>query len=759
MPTKQSPTGAVILAALIWGAGSAAPAAAAPGADPAPRVYGSWQTFTTRDGLPHDRVLALLASGHRVWAGTAGGLARLEHGSWTSWTEPDGLPVPTVTAIAVDPRTRDVWLGTWGGGLVRFTGGRFDQFSQLNSGLAGDLVFAVAVTGDRIWAATNGGLSSFDVTGDSWDLHFERRTDTQETAIMGLSLEGGRLYAAAWCGGLIEVEPGLRQSQWSLLAAPAIASTAGAAPREDTTLGVAAVPGSLWWATQESLLRRDATGQWDVRRLPAAGTAGGFVNCLGAAEDGTVCLGTNDGLKQLVDWPTATWATYDRLGSGPQGLVTLSRNRETLDARATSSGLPDDRVHCIAFQGDDMWVGTAGGAARATGRARLTDLPAPPATAAAQPSASEPGDLDAIRIGVITPRARAINVPGKPTGGTPEQVRFDSMAVDLAIEQANARGGYRGRIPFALGLGPQGWFRGWGWTTAEDDFPQLAQQPDIVGMVAYVGSASRVTSAVVLRTEIPLVNFAPTPATVDELANPWIFRCRGEEPQRHRLLLDHIFDHLGCARLGVLRDTGALDQAPVEWWIGEAAARGQAVVADLRCDPGDERFDAVLRALQDSGADVVLTWSDAPRSAAILRAMRRAGMNQVFIGSHAIMSEEFAALAGTEPGAVLAVCPPARRTDHAAAARFADDYLQRFRRPPRPDAFGVYQAANHLMEAINIGGPDREAVRRALTEMGRDVEGERHWDQALEPGQAVFGRLQEGGWVLYTASDLGLVGP
>ena len=98
--------------------------------------------------------------------------------------------------------------------------------------------------------------------------------------------------------------------------------------------------------------------------------------------------------------------------------------------------------------------------------------------------------------------------------------------------------------------------------------------------------------------------------------------------------------------------------------------------------------DAVV-AKMAGGADVVLTWSDAPRSAAIQRAMRRAGMSQVFIGSHEIMSDEFAALAGSEPGSVLALCPPARRMDHAAAARFADDYMQRFKRPPRPGGRGI----------------------------------------------------------------------
>jgi hypothetical protein len=196
MLTAKPPTGAFILAAWISWSGPA-PCPAAPGDEPAPApaVYGTWQTFTTADGLPHDRVLAVTALGNKVWVGTAGGLAHFEDGSWTSWTEQDGLPAPAISAVALDPRTGDVWLGTWGAGLVRFSGGRFDQFSQLNSGLAGDLVFAAVVAGGRVWAATNGGLSAYDVAGDTWELHLERRLDTGDTAITGLCVDGPRLYA------------------------------------------------------------------------------------------------------------------------------------------------------------------------------------------------------------------------------------------------------------------------------------------------------------------------------------------------------------------------------------------------------------------------------------------------------------------------------------------------------------------------------------------------------------------------------------
>src|SRR3972149_1067551 len=64
-----------------------------------------------------------------------------------------------VSAIAVDEDTREVWVGTLGDGLFRCSGGRCDRLDQLNSGLAGNVVFDVAVARGRTWAATNGGLS------------------------------------------------------------------------------------------------------------------------------------------------------------------------------------------------------------------------------------------------------------------------------------------------------------------------------------------------------------------------------------------------------------------------------------------------------------------------------------------------------------------------------------------------------------------------------------------------------------------------
>ena len=60
--------------------------------------------------------------------------------------------------LALDKRTHDLWIATMGG-LSRYSAGRFDTFTQLNSGLANDVVYGVAVQGDFVWVATAAGAA------------------------------------------------------------------------------------------------------------------------------------------------------------------------------------------------------------------------------------------------------------------------------------------------------------------------------------------------------------------------------------------------------------------------------------------------------------------------------------------------------------------------------------------------------------------------------------------------------------------------
>ena len=170
-----------------------------------PFVYTEWQTFYAQaGGLPNDHIFALRSDGDTLWVGTEGGLARYKDGRWKSWTEEDGLPFNVVSAIAVSEKTGDVWIGLFGAGLARFSGGRFDHFHQLNSGLVNDVVYGVTVLDDAVWVATTAGMSTLNTVTGEWEIFTEKNAPMEEIWCYSVDARDGKVYAAVWGGCILE---------------------------------------------------------------------------------------------------------------------------------------------------------------------------------------------------------------------------------------------------------------------------------------------------------------------------------------------------------------------------------------------------------------------------------------------------------------------------------------------------------------------------------------------------------------------------
>lgn len=135
----------------------------------------------------------------RVWFGTEGGISMLDGQKWRQWTHADGLGAPNtrtlrhspntglgtrsrhdlsvlvqgeesynpsyVFAVHVDPDD-NVWAGTWGGGVARYDGQRWTNYTVAD-GLAGNIVYSIAQEANgTFWFGTNAGLSRYD--GERW---------------------------------------------------------------------------------------------------------------------------------------------------------------------------------------------------------------------------------------------------------------------------------------------------------------------------------------------------------------------------------------------------------------------------------------------------------------------------------------------------------------------------------------------------------------------------------------------------------------
>lgn len=134
-----------------------------------------------------------------VWVGTEGGVNMFDGKSWHVWTHENGLGAANErnlkfsTNTGLGTRTRHdlsvlvggeesynpnyvfcvkisrddtVWVGTWGGGVSFYNGSIWQNLTSKN-GLAGDIVYSIAIDYEgNYWFGTNKGLSVYN--GKEW---------------------------------------------------------------------------------------------------------------------------------------------------------------------------------------------------------------------------------------------------------------------------------------------------------------------------------------------------------------------------------------------------------------------------------------------------------------------------------------------------------------------------------------------------------------------------------------------------------------
>ncbi len=167
-----------------------------------------WTTYNvenTGGGLPNRWVYSIEEGRDgAIWMATEEGLARFRDGKWKNWKHSDGLGAPFeqvrdairftndpgkasqhharnkeeqglqnvnvaynpnyIISLAVDS-DGTVWCGTWGGGLARFDGKKWRNFTTAD-GLPANHVFMLHIDGEgQLWAGTNQGLARLNRDG------------------------------------------------------------------------------------------------------------------------------------------------------------------------------------------------------------------------------------------------------------------------------------------------------------------------------------------------------------------------------------------------------------------------------------------------------------------------------------------------------------------------------------------------------------------------------------------------------------------
>lgn len=351
-------------------------------ADQLPYVYTKWRHFTTKDGLPNDHIFAVKPHGNKVWIGTEDGLACYdkETGQMQTWKEKDGLPFQVVTALEVDKKTGDLWIGLFGGGLARFSGGRFDHFHQLNSGLVNDVVYAITLENDNVWAATTAGASRYNTVTKKWTIYTEKNAPMEEIWNYGACYNDGLVYLAVWGSGVLEFD--VATERWNEYLDPDGEMEIDLY-RDDgivhvITTSVSYVDKILWVSTYFGMCRYDGR-HWRGLYAHETGLPSDFTNNLKARSANECWFANDKGLGVMADFPSETVVSYTRDEKTLRGKAQIFRRGKLLRTVDMENAVPHNFIIDLNHDGNDTWVATGHGLAWASGDGYYAGLQSSPA--------------------------------------------------------------------------------------------------------------------------------------------------------------------------------------------------------------------------------------------------------------------------------------------------------------------------------------------------------------------------------------------
>ena len=322
-------------------------------------VYGHWHNFTTKDGLPSDKAYAIKIDGDRVWAGTHDGLALYENGEWRTYTTEDGLAHNGVVSVDVSEITGDVWVGTLGG-LSRLSEGKFETFNQFNSGLPNDLVYNVCCYGKDVWVATGGGAGRYETQTKQWEIFTELNAPMHEPWTYAISGGDGKVWIAAWGGGVIEYNP--QTKKFRDHTDPDGFMEIDLQPNDglvhDITTAASYANGIVWVSTYFGMSRYDGKN-WNGYFNHDSGLASNFINYL-KAQGPVVYVCCDNGFSTFNG---ETWVTYTKNDNDENGKAIITNGTEKKEVPQSPS-ISHNFIIGADAKDDVVWVATSKGVSR-----------------------------------------------------------------------------------------------------------------------------------------------------------------------------------------------------------------------------------------------------------------------------------------------------------------------------------------------------------------------------------------------------------
>lgn len=311
---------------------------------------------------------------------------------------------------------------------------------------------------------------------------------------------------------------------------------------------------------------------------------------------------------------------------------------------------------------------------------------------------------DVVKVGFINPL----------TGGSSFYGQSLLKGAQLAVEQANARGGLLGKkIELA----------------AEDDRSvpadgtsaaiKLITRDNVIAIIGtYNSSVTLAVGDVGRRYGVPqIVSSAIADSITDrnDPAKPWTFRANSRAGDQAVAIVHYLVEVRKAKTVAILEENTDMGSGCGAAIRKEVVRRGARLVAEERFNQGETNFYSIITKLKGLAPDGVALCSIIAEGAQILRQAKDLGLKTVFMGNTAFNHDKIIELAGDAASGLVANATFEATSKRAIAREFIESYRAKFGEFPQYTAAQGYDAALVLFDAVKRAGSfDREKIRAAL---------------------------------------------
>jgi ABC-type branched-subunit amino acid transport system substrate-binding protein len=326
-------------------------------------------------------------------------------------------------------------------------------------------------------------------------------------------------------------------------------------------------------------------------------------------------------------------------------------------------------------------------------------------------------EVETVKIGIIAPVTRSYET---------YIGRSVLRGMEMALDEANANGGYKGKRFEAVLKNDTGL-----WGATANEVVSLSYEDKVWAIIGTVdGANTHIAIRVGLRTEVVTMNVADTDATLVETKIPWVVRVIPDDRQMTYTIAYYVYKQLGLNSVAILRASNRYGRIGVTQFKKASIKLGKPAPIETNYEPNYENvnpdFEIQIERLEKVQPDAVVLWADAEPAGVLVKQIRERGMRFPIFACERIVHPDFLKAAGKAAEGVVAMYPFDPEARNPKYLEFRKRYEERYHEAPDCYAVHSYDGTMMTVEAIRKAGLNRYRIRDVLAEM-------RHWNGVSGP--------------------------